>query len=96
MSESSEGDGRATHERKASHRGHRGTEAFRTQRRADARGEDTEMALRGVGMVGSWWTPHTEGTEAQSFSGHRGELTLARRAQRGRKNGQLGMHRMKE
>ena len=44
MSESSEGDGRATHVRKASHRGHGDTEFYRTQRRADARGEDTERA----------------------------------------------------
>ena len=36
----------ATHERKASHRGHGGTEFFRTQRRADAL---AERAQRGCG-----------------------------------------------
>ena len=38
----------------------------------------------GVGVVGRGGgvlRPHTEGTEAQSFLEHRGELALARRAQ---------------
>ena len=38
-----EGEGRGENgEFKVSHRGHRGTEFFRTQRRAGARREDTE------------------------------------------------------
>ena len=31
--------------------------------------------------------PHTEGTEAQSFLGHRGELALAGRTQRVKRDG---------
>ena len=34
-----------------------------------------------------FFRPHTEGTEAQSFLGHRGELALAERTQRGRGEG---------
>ena len=36
----------------------------------------------GAGVTWKKIKPHTEGTETQSFSEHRGELTLAERAQR--------------
>ena len=39
------------------------------------------LNLGRVGGVGGVFRPHTEGTEAQSFLEHRGELALARRTQ---------------
>ncbi|MBQ3634428.1 MAG: hypothetical protein II951_02305 [Bacteroidales bacterium] len=50
--------------------------------RLSARGERVGV-VRIVGRVGARgiFRPHTEGTETQSFLGHRGELTLAEIAQ---------------
>jgi hypothetical protein len=41
-----------------------------------------EEGSEGAGVTWKKIKPHTEGTETQSFSEHRGELTLAERAQR--------------
>ncbi len=73
-------------QRELGHRGER-TLARRTQRsRLAAEGGHREGAESSEGSEGSEsrgiFRPHTEDTEAQRVLGHRGELTLAWRAQR--------------